>query len=200
MSDLIAREAENPDWDGPIVELVEEGRVVGFAYEDEGVLLAEFFADEDSEPWVFEVADLQRALDNASAMLGLDESPPPATAATDTHPVDTLAAEFDSMAAWRGDEDEGFYPALAVATMIRRSEALGLAVVSLEAFTLHSAWVDPIAGQSVDIGKAHEGEPWPMYQAGCNVQAMALLEKWAPAEKTVFSVEVGDPDGDRFVL
>lgn len=186
----------------PVVELVEDGRVVGIAYLDGIEVFAEFGQDEDGEPWAFDVGDLQLALDTALAML-LPEGTDALEGHTDlgdTHPVDVLASEFDDAAAHRGEEDEGFYPLPVVARMLTRAGELDLAVVSLEAVTVHDGWVEPIAGQSADIGAAHQGEPWGAFKAGCNLFAGGLLEKWRDRDGLAISVEVADRDGDRFVL
>jgi hypothetical protein len=65
VTDLHVREADDGDWDMEVVEFVEDGRVVGIAYLDDLELFAEFVADDDGEPWAFDVGDLQRALDTA---------------------------------------------------------------------------------------------------------------------------------------
>lgn len=199
MSDLHAREAEQEDWDGPLVHLIEEDRVVGQAYLEDGVMLAEFFPDEDGDSWAFDVADLQRALDTAAAMLGLgDEVPSPDPGGE--HPVDRLAAAFDTSAARRGEEDEGFYPLGVVAKMIAACEALDLAVVTLEGFAVVVGDLSPAPGHTTDLGAAHAGEPWPVFKAGCNVQAQAVLERWMSRPELLVAVEVADRDGDRYVL
>jgi hypothetical protein len=202
MTDLRVREAPEGEWDMPVVELIEAGRVVGIAYLDDIELLAEFYPDTNGEPWSFDVADLQRALDTAQAMLlpegtdalegGIDIG--------DRHPVDVLAADFDDAAALRGEEDEGFYPRAAVAAIIRRSSELDLAVVSLEGVRVHEGWAEPLAGHAVDIGDAHDGDPWPAFKAGCNVFAGAVIERWPANDGFAIAVEVADRDGDRFVL
>lgn len=204
MSDLRAREGSSRDWDRPVVELIEDQRVVGAVYLDQATLYAELHPDDDGDPWAFEVADLQTALDSAAAML-LPEgtsllAEEPADEGDGRHPVDDLAAEFDELAAHRGDEDEGFYPLDVASKIVRRCESSGLAVVSLEGFRLEGGWANPVSGMSVDTGKAHDGEPWPTFLAGCNVQAMAVLERWAREPRLVLALEVGDADGDRYVL
>lgn len=177
---------------------------MGVVYLDGAALFTEFSPDADGDPWAFEVADLQTALDSAAAMLlpegtsllvedTIDESDA-------DHPVDRLATEFDELAAHRGAEDEGFYPLGVAVRIVRQSEALGLAVVSLEGLRLDGGDPYPIAGMSVDPGKAHDGEPWPIFLAGCNVQATAVLERWAREPKLVLALEVADSDGDRYVL
>lgn len=204
MSDLRAREASDTEWDGPVVELVEDQRVVGIVYLDEGTLYAEFSPDEDGEPWAFEAGDLQTALDTAAAMLLpegdriLGDAAPDLGA--DQHPVDVLAEEFDSKAAHRGEEDEGFYPLQVAGRLVQRAEVLGLAVVSLEGCRVEGGEAVSIPGLAVDIGAAHQGEPWPTFLAGCNVQAVAVLEKWGRTPGLVLSIEVGDDDGERYLL
>ncbi len=202
MSDLRAREAVG-EWDRPVVELVEEDRVVGIVYMDDETLLAEFLSEGGTEPWAFEVVDLQTALDTARAMLlpeGTALLGEPPDADSDEHPVDRLAGEFDAAAVHRGDEDEGFYPPQVTGRLMQRAEALGLAVVAVEGVRIREERVEPIAGMSVDIGDAHDGEAWPVFQAGCNVQAMALLERWAREPGIVLALEVGDADGERYVM
>ena len=204
MSDLRAREASSGEWDGPVVELIEEERTVGVVYLDGATLFTEFHHDDEGDSWAFEVADLQTALDTASAMLLPEGTSLLLEGTTDKqstqHPVDHLAEEFDDLAVHRGDEDEGFYPVSVAAHIVRQCEALGLAVVSVEGFRLEGAGVNAVAGMSVDTGAAHDGEPWPVFLAGCNVQAMAVLERWARQPELVLALEVGDSDGDRYVL
>jgi len=199
MSDLTARDSEQ---DGePVVELFEDGRLVGYSYLDEGGLFVEFLPDEEGDPWAFEVDDLQRILDAARAMLVPDlelESATP-TAGGD-HPVDTLATEFDALAVRRGEEDEGFYPIPVAARIFDRCAQLDLAVVSIEGFTVHPDWIEAVAGYATDMGMAQDGEPWPTFKAGCHVQGMAVLEKWARRPDLAIALEVGDRQGDRFVL
>jgi hypothetical protein len=204
MSDLHAREASSAEWDGQVVELVEEGRVSGIVYLDGESLFAEFSPDTDGEAWAFDVGDLQTALDTAAAMLLpqgtsiLTDAPTPTGDVE--HPVDRLATEFDDKAAHRGEEDEGFYPLPVAVNILRACEALALALVSVEGFRIEGGRPNPIAGMSVDTGKAHDGEPWPVFLAGCNIQAMALLERWAREPSLVLALEVGDSDGERYVL
>jgi hypothetical protein len=203
VTDLHAREGEPGDGEELVVELVEEERVVGVVYFDDGAF-AEFYPDEDGEPWAFDVGDLQRVLDTAVAMV--DPEAPfvlegPSRTDRGDHPVDTLAERFDGAAAFRGEEDEGFYPLATVASITGICNQLDLAVVSLEGMTLDTDGVSPKWGHSIDIGEAHAGEAWPVFRAGCNVQAEAVLERWATADSSfVIAVEVTDRDGERFVL
>jgi hypothetical protein len=198
MSDLRAREREDPDWDGVIVDLVEEDRVVGYAYEESGVLFVEFFTDEDGKPWVFEAEDLQRVLDTAAAILideeGDDEEP------SGPHPVEVLALEFDAHAARRGPEDEGFYPLAVAARVVRRCGDLDLAVVLMDGLNLRPEHEEPVPGCAADLGTAYEGENWPAFQAGCNTQAMALLERWPRNPEFAVAFEVRDRHAEQFVL
>ena len=77
---------------------------------------------------------------------------------------------------------------------------LGLAVVTLEGCRIESDFVTPVRGTSVDLGGAYAGEPWPTFLAGCNVQAMAHLERWVSEPGLVVSIEVGDDEGERYLL
>jgi hypothetical protein len=199
VTDLRARETTPPDWDGIVVELVEEDRVVGIAYLEDGIAMAEFYPDEESEPWVFDVTDLQRVLDTAAAMLGV--APEGITGeSSDADAVDRLAEQFDAAAEFRGEGDEGFYPVPVAVAIAAQAEALGLAVVSLEGFTLSDGAPAPVSGLHTDIADAHQGEAWPTFRAACNVQARALLERWVSRTGLVVAMEVGDSDGERYVL
>lgn len=202
MSDLRAREASRDDWDGPVVELVEDEAVVAIVYQDGDTLLAEFVTAIDGDPWAFEVADLQTALDNARAMLLPEGAALLAdeVSADDTHPVDRLAAEFDDEAVRRGPEDEGFFTVRVAAAILRRCESLGLAMVGLEGFRVAGESLTQVPSLTADPGRAHDGEPWPVFLAGSNVQAMAVLERWAHEPDLLVALEVGDDDGERYVL
>ena len=197
MTDLRARETTPPDWDGIVVELVEEERVVGIVYLEDGVVMAEFYPDEDSEPWVFDLTDLQRVLDTAAAMLGVDQ---PAGATTEADAVDRLAEKFDAAAEYRGEGDEGFYPLPVALAIAAQADAVGLALVSLEGFTLVDGEPVPVSGLRADMADAHQGEAWPTFRAACNLQAGALLERWVSRTGLVVAMEVGDSDGERYVL
>jgi hypothetical protein len=200
MSDLTARESSRPGWDGVVVDLVEDGGMVGYAYEDDGVVYVEVLPDEDGDPWAFEVADLQRALDIAVAMLAPDMADLPAPAPGAPDPLDVIASEFDSTALRRGPDDEGFYPVEAVVAITRRAADLGIAVASLEGFTMHEEGESGVPGCEADLAEAHRGEPWPTLVAGCAVQAEAVLEKWPRRRDFAVALEVMDNSGERFVL
>lgn len=200
MSDLTARESSRPGWDGVVVDLVEDGGLVGYAYEDDGVVYVEMLPDTEGDPWAFEVADLQRALDVAVAMLAPDLAGAPVPPAGAPDPLDVIASEFDATALRRGPDDEGFYPLEAVLAITRRAAGLGMAIASLEGFTLHEEGEAPVAGCEADLAAAHRGEPWPTLVAGCAVQAEALLEKWPRRKDFAVALEVMDPSGERFVL
>ena len=206
MSDLHARERNDPEWGRPVADLIEDDEVVGLAYEDEGELLVEFYPDADGEPRLYDVADLQRVLDTVVSMLGgaIEATPEaagePGPAGPEEHPVDALAAQFDRRAARRGPEDEGFYPYDVATGIIERCRDLSLAVVSMEGFTLHPDRIDPVGGCSADLGDAFRGEPWPTFLAACNLQAMTLLERWPRRANFVVAFEVQDAAGEVFVL
>jgi hypothetical protein len=206
MSDLHPRERVDPDWETPVADLVEEGEVVGLVFSEEGQILAEFYPDDDGETHLFDVADLQRALDMVSAMFARDEqsdahpSPVERPAAVAASPIELLAAEFDKRAVRRGPEDEGFYPPDAAMGIVRRCGDLHLAVVSLEGFLIGGDSLRPASGCSADLGAAYRGEPWPTFLAGCNLQAQALLERWPRRTGFVVTFEVEDAAGEAFVL
>ncbi|MBU1865837.1 MAG: hypothetical protein KKE89_05430 [Actinobacteria bacterium] len=201
MSDLHARDRHDPEWDGSVVDLIEEERVVGIVYRDESGLFAEFYPDDEGNPWAFEVADLQRVLDVAAAMLGEE---PAAVAAplgeAGQHPVDAVAMQFDAAAMWRGPEDEGFYPPQVAARILGLCSDLGLAVVFMEGVTVHAGGVDPVPGHKAELGKTNSGGPFALFQAECNTQAAALLEHWPRRPDFGIALEVQDGEGEQFVL
>jgi len=201
MSDLHARDRQDSEEDGPVVDLIEEDRIVGIAYVEGGSVYAEFYPDDEGNPWAFDTSDLQRTLDMAAVMLGADaEDEPAGLSDAGPHPVDILALEFDALAARRGPEDEGFYPLQVAAGILARCGDLGLAMVFLEGVTLHAEGVDPIPGHKTDLASVNEGAPWALFQAECNTQARALLERWPRRPDFAISIEVQDADGERFVL
>ena len=177
------------------------------AYEDEGQLLVEFYPDADGEPRLYDVADLQRVLDTVGAMLGTEPRPgrmpsapscpngPRASTPWTPSPPSSMSAPLR-----RGPEDEGFYPPEAAAGIINRCSDLGLAVVAIEGFTLHSDREERVPGCAADLGAAYRGEPWSAFLAGCNLQAMTLLERWPRRASFAISFEVQDATGEVFVL
>lgn len=204
MTDLHAREIEPEDSDEPMVELVEEDRVVGVVYFEDGATYAEFYPDEEGDAWAFDVADLQKVLDTARAIVDPDAPlvlDGLAVPTGEDDPVDALATRFDDSAAFRGEEDEGFYPVTVVASIIEACNELDLAVVSLEGVTVQDHGVSPLLGHSAQIGEAHAGEVWPVFRAGCNVHAEAVLQRWAGRDsRFAVAIEVADRNGERFVL
>lgn len=206
MSDLHTRERIDPEWGRPVADLIEDDEVVGLAYEDEGELLVEFYPDSDGEPRLYDVADLLRVLDVVVSMLGgnggkeEEEAPSPNGGQPEEHPVDVLAAQFDRRAARRGPEDEGFYPYDAATGIIGRCAELGLAVISIEGFTLHADRVDKVSGCAANLGSTFRGEPWATFVANCNLQAMTILERWPRRPSFVVALEVQDREGEVFVL
>jgi hypothetical protein len=200
MSDLHARERHDPEWGGPVVDLVEDDRIVGIVYEEDGVVYAELHPDDDGNPWVFDTADLQRVLDTAAAMLGADEDAQGTLDGSGPHPVDILAMEFDALAAHRGPEDEGFYPLPVAARMLARCGDLGLAVVYLEGIQVSGGSTSSVPGHRADLGETNEGQPWALFRAECNTQARSLLERWPRRPEFAVAMEVQDATGERFVL
>ena len=179
--------------------VLSQDRAVGLAYVDDGILCTEFYPDDEGDPWVFHADELQRTLDTAAAMLiddEGDEAEPPAG----PDPVDVLALEFDPLAVRRGPEDEGFYPLGVAARIIARCGDLGLAAVLVEGLTLHADRVEPVPGCTADLGDAHAGEPWALFQAGCNTQARAVIERWPQRADFAVALEVQDRSGDQYVL
>ena len=197
-----AREAERPDWDGLVVDLIEDDIPVGMAYEDDGEILVEFFADSDGEGRVLTVTELQVVLDTVTSMFGAE---PPGIAADavapgSVEPVDQLASEFDALAALRGDEDEGFYPLQVARQIVARCDSIGLAVTRLEAFKVVAGHTEAIRNLRAEISDAHAGEPWSLYRSGCNTQAAAVLERWTREGQLVVAIEIEDPSNEVFVL
>jgi hypothetical protein len=77
---------------------------------------------------------------------------------------------------------------------------LDLAVVYLEGVTVRSDGVDPVPGHKAEIGTANEGGPFALFQAECNTQAAAILERWPRRSDFAIALEVQDAEGEQFVL
>ncbi|HSG79590.1 MAG TPA: hypothetical protein VLD62_08425 [Acidimicrobiia bacterium] len=196
-----AREAERPDWDGLVVDIIEDDAPVGMAYEESGEVLVEFFPDADGEPRVFSATDIQVVLDTVGAMFAEgvpDASATPAEGGVD--PIDYLASEFDALAAARGAEDEGFYPLSVARRIVAACEALDLAVASVEGFTVVAGELEKARNLNVTIAEVHRGEPWGLFRSSCNTQAAAVLERWITEGTIVVALEVEDASGDVYVL
>lgn len=211
------KETTPEGWDDPVVELWDDDEFVGQVYFDGVDVMTQIYPTPDGEPRVFEVAELLRVVELAAKVIEPDDASDFAdlrsalgvepgdgddgkAVGDDLGPVGVLADAFDDAAAHRGEEDEGFYPRTAAAAMVGRCNDLDLAVVNLEGFDLEDGYVEPAKGYAVDIGKAHRGEPWPTFRAGCNVQAEAVLEGWPVRPTFVIAVEIQDRDGEIFVM
>ena len=197
-----ARESERPDWDGLVVDVIEDDEPVGMAYEDAGEVLVEFFPDEDGEPRLLAVPEVQMVLDTVTAMFAEDAPDGTEDDATPAgvDPIDQLASEFDAAAAARGPDDEGFYPLPVARQVVARCDTLDLAVASLEAFRVVAGQVEPMRNLQVDVADAHRGEAWGLFRSGCNIQAAAVLERWAREGTILVAMEVEDAGEDVFVL
>ncbi|NIP79259.1 MAG: hypothetical protein GWM90_08630, partial [Gemmatimonadetes bacterium] len=77
---------------------------------------------------------------------------------------------------------------------------LGLAMVYLEGVELTGEGADPVPGHRADLGETNAGGPFPLFQAECNTQAAALLERWPQRPGFAVALEVQDAEGERFVL
>jgi len=194
MGDLRIREATRADWEGPVVEIWEDDDLVAQAWRDDEEILVEVLSDADGDPFLLDVPALIGALDTAARILGVEE------ASDDEDPLDRLAEEFDHLAVHRGEEDEGFYPVQVAVPLIRRSEQLGLAVISVEGVTLVAGEPTPTPGFSLRIADPPAGEPWATFRAGANLQAEAVAERWPRKPGFVVAFEVRDQSGEDFVL
>jgi hypothetical protein len=145
--------------------------------------MAEFYPDEDADPWVS--TGRPAAPDTA----GDARRRPVFREPSDADAVDRLA-EKPMLPRFRGEGDEGFYPLPVALAIAAQADALGLAVVSLEGFTLTDGEPVPVSGLRNEIGDAHQGEAWPTFRAACNIQARALLERWVSRTGLVVAMEV----------
>lgn len=194
MGDLRIRETTRADWEGPVVEIWEDDQLVAQAWSDDQDVLVEVLSDAEGDPFLLDVPALIGALDTAARILGVAEP------AEDGDPLDRLAEEFDHLAVHRGEEDEGFYPAQVAVPLIRRSELLGLAVVSITGFTMVAGEPTSAPGYSLRIADPPAGEPWATFRAGANLQAEAVVERWPRKPGFVVAFEVRDPTGEDYVL
>jgi hypothetical protein len=194
MGDLRIKEATRPDWEGPVVEIWEEDELVAQVWRDDEEVLVEVLSDADGDPFLLDVSALIGALDTAARILGVAEPE------EDDDPLDRLAEEFDHLAVHRGEEDEGFYPPQVAVPLIRRSEQLGLAVVSVEGFTMVAGEPTATPGYALRIADPPGDEPWATFRAGANLQTEAVVERWPRKPGFVVAFEVRDSTGEDYVL
>lgn len=194
MGDLRIRETTRADWEGPVVEIWEDDALVAQLWRDDEEVLVEVLSDAEGDPFLLDAPGLIGALDTAVRILGVEE------AGDEADPLDRLAEEFDHLAVHRGEEDEGFFPAQIAVPLIRRSEQLGLAVVSVEGFTLVAGEPTPTPGYALRVVEPLEEEPWATFRAGANLQAEAVVERWPRRPGFVVAFEVRDPSGEDYVL
>ncbi len=216
---MFFKETTPEGWDDPVAELWDDDEFVGQVYFDGVDVMTQLYPTPDGEPRVLEVAELMRVLELAARVVTPDDGEELSELRTalgtetgrkddarddegsdDLGAVGVLADAFDDAAAHRGEEDEGFYPRDAVVAMVRRCNDLDLAVVHLEGFDMRDGSVEAARGYMVDIGKAHRGEPWPTFRAGCNIQAEAVLEGWPLRPSFVVAIEIEDRNGEIFVM
>ena len=195
---LQLREVTRPDWDGVVVEIREEGEPLGQVFADGPDLLVEWFSPAEGAP-VLEVSEVIRVLEVAAAILA-PEPPGALPEPVGEDPIEILSDEFDAKATLRGAEDEGFFPTRVAAAILARCSDLGMAVVRLEGVRKSAGTTVAVPGCLAEIGEAHRGEQWPTFVAGCNVQADALLGRWARNAGLLLAIEVEDAGGEVFIL
>jgi hypothetical protein len=194
MGDLRIREATRADWEGPVVEVWDDDALVAQVWRDDEEVLVEVLSDADGDPFLLDVPSLIGVLDTAARILGVEET------GDEGDPLDRLAEEFDHLAAHRGAEDEGFYPVQVAVPFIRRCEQLGLAVISVEGFTMVAGEPAATPGYALRVADPLDDEPWATFRAGANLQVEAVVERWPRKPGFVVAFELRDPSGEDYVL
>ncbi len=115
------------------------------------------------------------------------------------HRIVELSQEFDSLAAYRDIDGEGFFFRTEAGALIARCEALGLAVVEMEALDFDGATLTPRPDLHIVI-EAQAGAEWGLFRAQANATISARLEVWPRRDSLVLSFVVQLPDGSTRVL
>ena len=209
-------EKDHEDFDEPVVELWRENEFVGYVFWDDDMAVVQFYSDKDGEPFDLDLTDTLRVLDIAAQIVipdlvegdqelaTLSQRIAEATDTTDEwddedHRIVELSQEFDSVAAYRDIDGEGFFYRADAKALIARCEGLGLAIVEMEGLDFDGA--DLTARPDLHI--VIEGEPgaeWGVFRAQANATASARLDVWPTRDSLVVSFVVQLPDGSTRVL
>ena len=209
-------EKDHDDFDEPIVELWRDSDFIGYVFWDEDVAVVQFYSGDDGEPFDLDLTDTLRVLDIAAQIVmphELGEDPELATLsqriadATGTsddwddedHRIVELSQEFDSLAAHRDLDGEGFFFRPEAQALIARCEGLGLAVIEMEGLDWDGDKLTPRPDLHVVI-ESTPGVEWGVLRAQANAAVAARLAVWPQRDSLVISFVVQLPDGSTRVL
>lgn len=204
-------ETEREDFDGPIVELWRDDEFIGMVFWDGETSVVQVYPSKDGDVHDLEIRDLQRALDTAERMVDADayekgEFTELRAAAVqqadewqDEDPATVeLVGEFDSQAAHRSEDGEGYFPRDAAEGFIRKCEELGLAVVEMEGFDWDERQLSARPGL-VLVVRPEEMMTWPQFKTYANARVAETLAEWPGRDSLTVAFVVQQPDGETFV-
>lgn len=204
-------ETEREDFDGPIVELWRDDEFIGMVFWDGETSVVQVYPSKDGDVYDLEIRDLQRALDTAERMVDADaygdgeftELRAAAVQAADEWQDEDpatveLVGEFDSQAAHRSEDGEGYFPRDAAEGFIRKCEELGLAVVEMEGFDWDGRQLSARPGL-VLVVRPEEMMTWPQFKTYANARVAETLAEWPGRDSLTVAFVVQQPDGETFV-
>jgi len=204
-------ETEREDFEGPIVELWRDDDFVGQVFWDGETTIIQIYPAGDGDVHDIPIQDLHRVLDTAERIvdplaledddfeeLRQDLSARPGGADSGDEGTNQLMAEFDSLATYRAEEGEGFFPRDVAERFIKRCEELALVVVEMEAFDLEDGKLKPRPGLELMI-RPESMMSWPEFRAYANARAADTLASWPRRESLVFAFVIQQPDGESIV-
>lgn len=204
-------ETERDDFEGPIVELWRDDEFVGQVFWDGEMTIVQIYPSGDGDVHDLPAADLHRVLDTAERIVepfGFEQGDfvelrrevSERTEGSDAgdEGVERLTTEFDSLAVYRAEEGEGFFPRDVAERFIRRCDELALAVVEMEGFDLEGGQLKPRPGLELMI-RPESMMSWPEFRAYANARAADTLAGWPQRETMVLAFVIQQPDGDTIV-
>lgn len=206
-------EKDHEDFDQPIVEIWREDEFVAYVFWDDDVPVAQIYSDEEGDAYDLDAVDLIRVLEIAHQIVsplapddgGLigdkllrDEHDDAAWTAKDDR-IAQLSGEFDSQAAHRSLDGEGFFSRSVAEALIARCDALDVAVVEMEGFDFDGSRPVPRPNMHL-IVHAEPGATWSSFRPQANFTVLGKLNDWPRRETLVVSFVVQLPESETVVL
>ena len=205
-------EKEHDDFEEPIVELWRDNEFVGYVFWDEETPIVQMYPDSDGDPFDLDLRDLQRVLEMADQIVSPDmftegeleelrgrvQEAQGGKAVVDDV-IEMLTEEFDSAAAYRNEDGEGFYPKAIAEAIIARCNELDIAVVEMEGFDYESRTLQPRPNLNLLVRGA-PGDLWEVFRPEANLRATQTLGDWPSRDTIVVAFVVQLNNGESIVL
>ena len=203
-------ETERDGFEQTVVELWRDQEFVGMVFWDGEATVVQIYPS-GGDVFDLEATDLIRvietaqrivdpfAYEQAEGVIQLGSTQPEDEWDVDPA-VSELLAEFDPQAVHRSEDGEGFFTVGVAATLVDRSNELGLAVVEMEGFDLKRGKLKGRPGLTLTARAPEEEVSFAEFAAAANSTAAVTLSNWPQRESMVIAFVVQQADGETIVV